>query len=820
MRKFISTALPIILLSLLAFTAGAQQLSGTILDEGQKPLAGASVDIRRTTDSSVIKYTVSDGQGKYLFNGIASGNYFLHATHLGYADQRSAPFTVKGNEGVSIPPLLMNRASGNLAAVTVSSHKPVIEVKADRTILNIEGSVNAVGQDMLELLRKSPGVMIDKDNNISLSGKNGVKVYIDGREVPLNGTDLSDYLKTIQSTNVESIEIISNPSAKYDAAGNGGIINIRLKKNKSFGNNGSLTGGYNIGTHSNYNGGLSLNHRDSRINWFGNYNYNYTTNANYINLYRRQLDTLFDQHSTITPSTGTHTFKTGLDYFLNKNNTLGIMVDGAFSDYTVRTISSTPISYIPTDQVSRILQANNSTNGRRDNGTLNLNYHHTDSTGHDLSMDGDYGIYRIRSDQLQPNLYFDPSGGSLLYSDIYNMLAPTNIDIYSFKTDYEQNFKKGRLGLGVKTSYVTSGNDFQQYDVYPTTKLMDTLQSNSFNYKENINAAYANYNRPLKGWVIQAGVRVENTNAKGVSNGYRLGNNDYVVYDSGFDRHYTDLFPSAAVTYNKNPMKQWTLTYSRRIDRPAYQDLNPFEFKLDEYTYRKGNTGLRPQYTNTIGLTHVYKYKLTTTLNYSHVKDVFSQLVDTTDRSKAFLTKKNLATQDITSLNISYPLQLQWYSLFANLNTYYSMYKANFGAGRMVNLNVFAMNIFAQQSARLGKGWTAEVSGFYSSPSIWQGTFKTHAIGNIDGGIQKTVLQKKGTIKVSVSDIFNTLHFTAVSDFAGQYLRATGGSESRQLKVYFTYKFGNTQVKTARQRKTGSDEEGKRVGSQGGGLSN
>ena len=808
------------LLSLLAFTASAQQFSGIILDEGQKPLAGASVDIRRATDSSIIKYTVSDEQGKYLFKSIAPGNYFLHVSHLGYADQRSATFAVKGNDGVSIPPLLMNKASANLAAATVSSRKPVIEVKADRTILNIEGSVNAVGQDVLELLRKSPGVMIDKDNNISLSGKNGVKVYIDGRQVPLNGTDLSDYLKTIQSTNVESIEIISNPSAKYDAAGNGGIINIRLKKNKSFGNNGSLTGGYNIGTHSNYNGGLSLNHRDSRINWFGNYNYNYTTNANYINLYRRQLDTLFDQHSTITPSTGAHTFKTGLDYFLNKNNTLGIMVDGAFSDYTVHTISSTPISYIPSDQVSRILQANNSTNGRRDNGNLNLNYHHTDSTGHDLSMDGDYGIYRLRSNQLQPNLYFDPSGSSLLYSDIYNMLAPTNIDIYSFKTDYEQNFKKGRLGLGVKTSYVTSGNDFQQYDVYPTTKLMDTLQSNSFNYKENINAAYANYNRPLKGWVIQAGIRVENTNAKGVSNGYKLGSNDYVVYDSGFDRHYTDLFPSAAVTYNKNPMKQWTLTYSRRIDRPAYQDLNPFEFKLDEYTYRKGNTGLRPQYTNTIGLTHVYKYKLTTTLNYSHVKDVFSQLVDTTDRSKAFLTKKNLATQDITSLNISYPLQLQWYSLFANLNTYYSIYKANFGAGRMVNLNVFAMNIFAQQSARLGKGWTAEVSGFYSSPSIWQGTFKTHAIGNIDGGIQKTVLQKKGTIKVSVSDIFNTLHFTAVSDFAGQYLRATGGSESRQLKVYFTYKFGNTQLKTARQRKTGAEEEGKRVGSQGGGLAN
>ncbi|HMH24565.1 MAG TPA: TonB-dependent receptor [Puia sp.] len=813
MRNFIL----FLLLSISGAAAHAQQISGIVLD-GQSPVAGASVAIRKAADSSVVKYTVTDAKGKYLFDAIAPGRYFFQVSSIGYADQHSASYSIGGNEPATAPVVQMHRMAGDLKQVVVSGRKPVIEVKADKMILNVEGNINAVGEDALELLRKSPGIMVDKDNNISLSGKNGIKIFVDGREVPLNGTDLSDYLKTIQSAEIESIEIISNPSAKYEAAGNAGIINIRLKKNKSYGTNGSLTGGYNLGTHPNYNGGLSLNHRDQRWNLFGNYNYNHTEATTFMLLRREQLDTLFDQQSSIKMISGSHSFKAGVDYFLNKQNTFGILVNGTLSDNTVETGSSTPISYIPTGKVDRILQANNSSTGRRDNGNMNLNYHHTDSLGHELNMDGDYGIYRIKSNQLQPNLYFDPSGTTLLYGDVFNMLAPTDIDIYSFKTDYEQNFAKGRLGLGGKTSFVNSGNDFQQYDVYRASKIMDTLHSNNFRYKENINAVYANYNRTLKGWSLQAGLRVENTNATGVSRGHKLEGGNYMDYDSGFDRHYTGFFPSAAITWNKNPVKQWTLTYSRRIDRPAYQDLNPFEFKLDEYTSRKGNTGLNPQYTNSLGLTYVYKYKLTTTLNYSHVKDVFTQLVDTVDRSKAFITKKNLATQDITSINVSYPFQYKWYSVFANVNAYYSLYQANFGSGRTIDLNVFSLNLYAQQSFTLGKGWTGQLSGFYTSPSVWEGTFKTHAMASIDGGFQKALLKNRATLKASVSDIFNSLHWTATSDFAGQYLLSSGHFESRQLKLYFTYKFGSNQVKTARQRKTSTEEEESRVGAQGGGL--
>ena len=798
----------------------AQDISGKVADEQGKPLGGASVTLKKSKDSVVVKLGASTAAGTYSFKGIPEGSYLVAVSHVGYVDQYSKVFALQGN-GVEVPAFSLKKAGANLKEVVVSTRKPLIEVRAEKTILNVEGSVNAVGQNALELLRKAPGVMVDKDDNLGLSGKNGVQVYVDGRQTPLSGKDLSEYLKTIQSGDIESIEIISNPSAKYDAAGNAGIINIKLKKNKSFGTNGTVTAGFNQGFYSKYNAGLSFNHRDKNVNLFGNYNYNNSTDRMHIDLNRVQLDTLFDQHTIMRTDNNNHTFKAGMDYFINKRSTVGIMANGTLSDQTFHSDGSTLITYLPTGKVNRQLVANNVNKGKRNNGNLNLNYRYADTSGHELNMDADYGIYRIKSDQLQPNTYYDPSGANQPYSNVYNMLAPSNIDIYSFKTDYEQNFKKGKLGIGGKTSFVTSDNTFTQYNVYPNSKLYDSLHSNNFNYKENINALYVNYNRSFKkGWVIQAGLRVENTNSKGTSNGFRQNTGTYTTYDSGFNRNYTDFFPSGAITYNKNPMKQWSLTYSRRIDRPAYQDLNPFEFKLDEYTFQKGNTELRPQYTNSVGLTYMYKFKLTTTLNYSHVKDVFTQLVDTTERSKAFLTKKNLATQDIASLNISYPFQYKWYSIFVNVNTYYSAYKADFGSDRTVNVSVYSLNVYAQQGFKLGKGWTGELSGFYNAPSVWQGTFKTRAMGSLDAGLQKTVLKNKGTIKASVSDVFQTLHWNSTSDFAGQKIHAAGGFESRQLKLFFTYRFGNNQVKAARQRKAGSEDESKRVGSQGGGLGN
>ncbi|HEV8080603.1 MAG TPA: TonB-dependent receptor [Chitinophagaceae bacterium] len=809
----------LLLLLLCVFTGAitcAQQITGIIKDEQGKVLQGATVALKKAKDSAVVKLAVSNSTGSYTFVNIAKGSYFVNTSHVGYGITNSPAFEVSGEGVITGPQISLAKISGTLKDVAIISTKPMVEVKADKTILNVEGSINAVGQDALELLRKSPGVMVDKDDNLSLSGKNGVQVYIDGRPTPLSGADLAAYLKTLQSSSIEAIEIITNPSAKYEAAGNAGIINIRLKKNKSLGTNGSVNLGYSIGTYPKYNAGFSLNHRNKNINVFGNYNYNKSRNERNFSSVRKLLDTLFEQTSLFTIKDNSQNFKAGLDYFINKKSTIGVMVNGNISENEFANDSRTPISYLPSGQLVKTLTAANSTAAERNSGNINLNYKYSVTGGTDFNIDADRGLYRIKSNQLQPNNYYDKAG--VLYNTrIYNFIAPSDIDIYSFKTDYEQNFKKGRLGIGGKTSFVKTSNIFNRYDIISGAKFYDSIRSNTFNYKENINALYVNYNKAFKGLMVQFGVRMENTNLEGVSDGFKWNGSKFTANKDGFKRDYSDFFPSGAVTFNKKPMSQWGLRYSRRIDRPAYQDLNPFEFKLDEYVFQKGNINLRPQYTNSFALTHTYKYTLNTTLNYSHVKDVFTQLIDTAELSKSFITKKNLATQDVISLNVSYPFSRKWYSVFSNLNAYYSHYKANFGTGRTVDLDAFAFNIYQQHSFKLGKGYTGEISGFYSSPSIWQGTFKSKAIGGVEAGLLKTILKGNGTVKLAVSDIFNTMHFTGTSNFAGQYLRVSGGWESRLFKVNFSYRFGNKQVKAERQRKTSQEEENQRTKSEDGG---
>lgn len=305
----------------------------------------------------------------------------------------------------------------------------------------MEGTINAVGNDALELLRRSPSVMVDKDDNISLAGKNGVQVFIDGKPSPLSGSDLSNYLKSLQSAQIEVIEIITNPSAKYEAAGNAGIINIKLKKNKSFGTNGSVNLGYVQGTYPKYNGGLNLNSRTKKLNIFGTYNYN---NAKYLmsmNMNRTQFDTLFKQENKMRFENNTHGFKAGLDYFINNKSTIGAVVNGNLANNDFNTAGPMYFIYQPTGLTDRILKATNNNDMKRDNLNSNLNYRYAVTGGAELNIDADYGFFRIRSNQYQPNFYYQPDGTTEISRTIYNMIAPTDIDLFSFKTDYEQNYK-------------------------------------------------------------------------------------------------------------------------------------------------------------------------------------------------------------------------------------------------------------------------------------------------------------------------------------------------------------------------------------------
>ena len=809
----------LVLLTATSITLQAQQINGLVKDESGVALNGATVSLIKATDSSIIKLAVTKTNGSYSFSGIKEGNYKVLITYIGYKPTFSSKFLFNVSD-VTLPELILSKIQGNLSNVSVTAKKPMVEVKADKTILNVEGTINAMGSNALELLRKSPGVLLDKDDNISLAGKNGVQVYVDGRSTPLTGQDLANYLKSLQSFQIEAIELITNPSAKYDAAGNAGIINIKLVKNKSLGANGSVNAGWNISTYAKYNTGASLNYRNKKMNIFSTYSFNYAPNEQHLNIKRTVLDTFFDQQGTILDKRKAHNFKIGADYFLNKKNTIGVMVNGILADPTSDGSSRTYISNTSTTKVDRMLIADNSTRMKRHNANINLNYNYTDPKGTSLVVNADRGSYNLNSDQLQQNYYYDPSGQSIQGSVIYHMLSPAQINIHSIKADYEQNFMKGKLGIGAKNAWVKTDNDFQRSNVYTSGEDLDEDRSNHFVYNENINAGYVNYNRQYKKFMIQAGLRVENTASEGVTNGLKFNGGSYTPSMSSFKRSYTDLFPSAAITFNKNPVKQWSLTYSRRIDRPAYQDLNPFEFKLDEYTFMKGNINLRPQYTNSFGITHTYKYKLNIGLNYSHVNDMFTQIIDTVETSKAFFSRKNLATQDIVNLSVSYPFQHKSYSLFTSINSNYSKYQADFGSGRKIDLDAFGFNFFMQNSLKFAKTWTAELSGFYNAPTIYMGSFKGKSIYNVDAGISKQFMKGKATVKASVSDVFHTLKFGATSDFAGQSMIFSYRQESQQFKLAVNFRFGNNKVKPSRQRTSGAEDELKRVQQSGGVIGN
>jgi iron complex outermembrane receptor protein len=822
MKKLI----PLMLCVLTSTAIFAQNITGVIKDNEDKNLVNATVSLLRAKDSGVVKLAVSDKEGSFRFNNIKQGKYLLSAAYVGFNTRYSPVFEVTATD-VDIPSLALAKKGGDLKDVTVSTRKQMVEVKADKTIFNVEGTINAIGQDVLELLRKAPGVQIDKDDNLSISGKNGVQVFIDGKPSPLAGKDLAEYLKSLQSAQVELIEIITNPSAKYEAAGNAGIINIRLKRDKTLGTNGSVNGGYGIGIYSKYNAGIALNHRDKKINLFGNYNYNRNMNESPFNGYRELLDSVYDQRNMFFNKNQNHNFKAGIDFILNKMNTLGFMVNGSRGLPRNNSFTNTLISDRSTKTVNKQLNASNYTTGHRQNTNYNVNYKYSNpAKGKDFNIDADYANYDIITDQTLKNTETNVSGSVVFSDKNNNIISPTKINIYSAKTDYEQNFQKGRLGIGGKTSFIRTDNDLQQYDVNGSAKSLDMGKSNRFKYKENINAGYINYNRQMKGWMFQVGVRLENTITEGNSAGFtdKVTPGVFVAYDSSFKRNYTNLFPSAALTFNKNPKNQWSFTYSRRIDRPAYQDLNPFEFKLDNYTYRKGNVDLRPQFTHSFGVTNVYRFKLTTGLTYSHTDDVFSPITEVYRKpngertTSSYLITRNLAQQDNVGLNISYPFQYKTYSLFFNLNSYYSHYKSNNGTGKNINLDVFSYRLFAQNSLKVSKTVTLELSGWYQGPSLWGATFKTKPMGQIDMGVQKSLFKGLGNIRFALSDVFKTFKIRADADYDQQIMRVRFSQESRVFRVNFSYRFGSSSVKAARNRKTAAEEENTRANGGGGGI--
>ncbi len=807
MRRILTAA--VIGLSSLLNSAIAQTSStikGKISDNTGKALQSVTVSLLKSTDSSLVKADVTDANGAFEMVYGKEGKYLLSYVMIGFERTYSPAFEVKNGQEFDAGNITLQPAATKLQDVTVTSRKPMIEIKADKTVFNVENSINATGSNALELLQKSPGIQVDNNENISMKGKTGVRIYVDGKMTQLGSQDLAAYLKSINSNDVEAIEMISNPSARYDASGNAGIINIRLKKNKRYGTNGSVNMGLVQGVTPKGNGSVSLNYRDKKVNLFSNVGTNIGRYENTLDLYRVQLDSIYDQKSTNWSNNKSVNAKLGADLFLNSRNTLGFLVTTNVSDNDWTSESNTNISYNPTKQFVKKLVALNTIPGSRTNMNSNINYRYADTSGKEINFDADYGLFRGTGRSFQPNNYIDNSG-NMLSQVINRNYTPTDIDIYTAKVDVDQPKWKGKLGYGAKFSYVKTKNTFDFFNDINGVPIKILSRSNSFTYKENVNAAYVNYQRQFSPkWSLQTGLRMEQTNSEGV-----LTRADGIIQsDNTVKRSYLDFFPSAALTWTVDQKNTLNLTFSRRIDRPTYQDLNPFENKLDELTYEKGNAFLRPQYTNTVELSHTFKYMLNTTIGYSHVKDFATQTTDTTNNA-TYVQQRNLATQRILSFSIGSPLPIaKWWNGYANVWYNYQMFNGKIGANE-IKTEIPMFGAYMQHTFTLGKGYNAELSGWFSGPNVWGATWRTKSLGGLDLGFQKQILKKQGTLKLSVTDIFFTNPWTATSNFGGLFINGRGQNESRTVRLAFSWRFGNNQVKAARQRQTGLESEAKRI---------
>jgi hypothetical protein len=780
-----------VLALLFGFSATAQDaaLKG-LVKSNSNPVKNITVSLFHAKDSLLTKVSVTNESGNYEFENIKPGSYFLQFSNIGY-QTKYQPVTVQEGQRMELDPVTLAVAVKTSSTVNVKAKKPLIEVKADKMVFNVENSINAIGSSAFELLRKSPGVVIDKDDNLILKGKNGVRIYIDGKPTPFTGKDLAAYLKNINSADIEAIELITNPSARYDAAGNAGIINIKLKKSKKLGYNGSMNLGFAQGITPKLNSSITMNYKKDKWNVFGNYSNNFGKNQANFNFYREQLDSIFDQKTVMINDDKSHNFKAGADFSSDKNNTWGVVVTGGINRSGFESNSTSPIFNLTTKQLGSTLRASNDQHIKRDNLNLNLNYRYTDTTGVEVGADIDRAWFQNAGDSYQPNEYRYTSNLNNPVYKIYRNITPTDIKITSAKLDIAVPYKKGKLEIGGKYANVITENASDFYNVINGVNKIDIGRTNKFSYKENINALYANYNRPLNAkWTIQAGVRMENTSSEGILTSSNPQPDDKIK------RNYNNMF---------------NLTYSRRIDRPGYQDLNPFEYKIDELTYQKGNAFLKPQYANVVELTHTFKYRYNTTLSFTHTKDFSSQIIEN-DGYKTFVTQKNLATQDVAGINFSAPVQLnKWWSIFGNVNLNYTKYNASFPNGNKINTSVASGSFFAQNTFSLDKGFNIEASGFYQLPTIWGGTFQSTGIGGMDIGISSPIFKNNATIRFSYSDLLHTMKFKGVSNYGGMYFVASGRWESQQFKMNFNWRFGNKNLRGNREKKSGNEEELKRT---------
>lgn len=805
--------LSIILVLSLAFSIAHAQIlqgkiSGKLIDQKQNLIAFATLSLFNKVDSNLIKGTISNDLGDFVFDHVGIGRYFITIEAIGFEKRNIELIIIDSNKlSFNLNSIVLQTSVQQLNTVSITKTKPLVERKADQTILTISNSILATGNTALEILSRAPGVTINNEGNISLRGKGGVSVMINGKLSSLSSDQLVTLLRNMNGNAIETIALINNPSAKYDAAGSGGIINIKLKKNQNYGTNVNLLLGGGYGSYHKSNAGLNFNHRDQKINLFGSYDY--SNNKEFENLglkrsnpYQTEI-TYFDQKGRDRYNRTNNSYKLGLDYEIDSKNTIGLLVSGYTNKAKNSTTNNTMIGSLPSSVDSSIVMKNIG-DYKYNNQTYNLNYKSAiDSNGQELNVDLDYATFKNTSKSTYENDFYDANSLILKPTFIFRNAAPSTIKIWSGKIDYTYPFsEKTKLETGIKSAYVITNNDFIQENLIHNKWINDVDYSNSFNYKEVINAAYANFHHKFKGLNLQIGLRAEVTNSEGYSPSAQ----------SKVKRNYVDLFPSVSLTKAINEDHEFGLTYNKRIDRPDYQSLNPFVYFADLYTFSQGNPYLNPQYTHSFDFNYNYKQKWSATIGYSNTKDVITTtLINDLVKKTLFILEQNLASQQHYNLNIGAPITItKWWETNNDFTLYYTKFKSPNLMGNPFSSGKLSYILNTSQSFSITKAINGELAMDYQSAQVY-GTYAVKPLYGIDLGLSKAFAGKRANLKLAVNDVFNMRKANIKSAIPLQDYQLYQKQESRIFRLSFSYNFGSSAIKAVRERSKSSDTEQSRV---------
>lgn len=799
-------------LSFKAIRAQSYSLSMSLSDANKVPIKEAIVQLLNSKDSSIVKNEFSDNNGLVVFQELASSSYLVQINIMGYRSYLSPEINLRSD--YTLPNIILEQTELLLNEVAVVAKVPYIGREKGKIVLNVENSINSAGSSAFELIEKAPGVRVDQNDNVSYNGKMGVAIWIDGKPTPMTGSDLANYLRGIPSSTIEKIEMISNPSSKYDAAGSS-IINIKLKKDKRIGTNGSISSSYGQGVYMKNNNSININHRDKKTNWFANYSFANREAFSHLKLYRSFYENdrflgAYDQDNYLKFDFKNHISRAGMDYYINNKNTIGFVLNEISNKFN-------PVG----NNVSTVFDGNNINNSvfytksfskeHWYNYSANINYKHSfDSLGTELTTDLDYAHFGNQTFQNFETKYYDINNFEfknpyLLYGNLKG-----GLDIYSLKNDFSKSFKNQiKLEAGQKSSYVNADNNLAFYNQSNSGSVYDSSKSNHFIYTENINAVYFNLSKDIGNWTTQLGLRAEHTYVTGKQ----------LVNNTSFINNYIQCFPSGFVGYKFNEKHNVELNYSRRITRPSYEQLNPFKFYIDPTTYKEGNPYLKPQTIESFELSHIYNQKIVTKIGFSRTnKSIAEVIAPSPMESKITVqTNVNLSHVDEFYSTCSLPIDItKWWQINNELYAFYALYTGNVANTQLqakgnVNLNINTVNTFY-----LAQNTSAELSFNYRTKEIYAYDV-IQPIWFVNIGFQQKFLNNKAVVKLNFSDICYTNKVTADVAFTDYKEKFIVTRDSRVVTFSLTYKFGKSTVPAAKRKQGGADDIKQRAAGNGAG---